>query len=83
MPSRGKKIMGNWATLTGGESFKEISRKDMPKVFASIRELIDGMYYLSYVPPDASKGAVHEVEVKPAPKQKLELSYARKYLWNP
>ena len=55
----------------------------MPKVFASIRELIDGMYYLSYVPPDASKGAVHEVEVKPAPKQKLELSYARKYIWNP
>jgi hypothetical protein len=55
----------------------------MPRVFASIQELIDGMYYLSYVPPDASKGAVHEVVVKPAPKEKSQLSYARKYFWNP
>jgi hypothetical protein len=40
-------------------------------------------YYLSYVPPDASKSPVHEVEVKPAPKEKFELAYARKYAWNP
>ena len=36
------------------------------------------MFYLSYVRPDASNRAVQEVEVKPAPKEKFELSYA----WN-
>jgi hypothetical protein len=54
----------------------------MPKVFASIQTLIDGMYYLSYVPPEAAKTAVHEVEVKPTTKEKFKLSYAREYLWN-
>jgi VWFA-related protein len=81
--TKGEKVMENFAKLTGGESFNRLSRNDMPKVFASIREMMDGMYYLSYVPPDDSKSAVHEVEVKPAPKEKFELSYARKYLWNP
>ncbi|SPE44719.1 conserved exported hypothetical protein [Candidatus Sulfotelmatobacter sp. SbA7] len=83
MSSRGEKIMENWAKLTGGESFSRLSRGDMPKVFASIQELIAGMYYLSYVPPDASKSAVHEVEVKPAQKEKIDLTYAMKYFWNP
>jgi hypothetical protein len=80
---RGEKVMENFAKLTGGESFSQVSSKDMPKVFASVEELLDGMYYLSYVPPDASKSAAHEVEVKPASKEKFELSYARKYFWNP
>jgi len=80
---RGEKIMEYWAKLTGGESFSRLSRSDIPKVFASIEESIEGMYYLRYLPPDASKSAVHEVEVKPAPKEKFELSYARRYPWNP
>jgi len=80
---KGGEIMENLAKLTGGESFSQISRNDMPKVFAGIQELMDSMYYLSYVPPDTSKGTVHEVQVKPAPKQKLELSYPIKYPWNP
>jgi VWFA-related protein len=79
---RGEKIMEYLAKLTGGESFSRLSRSDMPKVFASIKEMIDGMYYLSYVPPDASKSAAHEVEVKPAPKEKFNVSYADKYFWN-
>jgi VWFA-related protein len=81
--SKGETVMEQWANLTGGESFSRLSREDMPKAFASIRELINGMYYLSYVPPDPSRRAVHEVEVKPGPKQKVQLSYARNYLWNP
>jgi hypothetical protein len=71
------------AKLTGGEFFGQVSGKDAAKVFVSTHELIDGMYYLSYVPPDATKSAVHEVEMKPAPKGKLELMYARRYFWNP
>jgi hypothetical protein len=78
--ARGDRVMENFAKLTGGASLRNINRKE---VFARVKELIDGMYYLSYVPPDFSKNVVHEVEVKPAPKEKFELSYPRKYLWNP
>jgi Ca-activated chloride channel homolog len=83
MSYRGAKVMENFAKLTGGESFTQVESKGMPKVLASIKELIDGMYYISYLPPDAAKSAVHEVEVKTAQKEKLELMYARKYFWNP
>ena len=49
--------------------------KDVAKVFANIEEMIDGMYYLRYVPPNQSKGLLHEVEVKRSPKDKFNLSY--------
>jgi Ca-activated chloride channel homolog len=79
----GEKVMVKLANLTGGLSFNQIDRKAIPDVFATIHAMIDGMYYLSYLPPDTSKRAVHEVEVKPrAPHEKLELSYARKYFWS-
>ena len=79
----GEKILVKLANLTGGLSFNQIGRKAIPDVFARIHEIIDGMYYLSYMPPDASKSAVHQVEVKPrAPQEKVELSYAKKYFWN-
>jgi len=82
MERRGLKIMQNLADVTGGESFSQVGGHDVPKVFTSIRNMIDGMYYLRYAPPDASKGLVHEIEVKRASKEKFKLSYARKYLWN-
>jgi hypothetical protein len=44
---------------------------------------IEAMYYLTYTPPESPRGTIHEVEVKPAPKQKIELSYAKKYIWIP
>ena len=83
MSYSGVKILEYFAKLTGGESFTQVDSKDMPKVLAKVQELMDGMYYLSYVPPDASKNAVHEIEVKPGRKEQFQLSYARKYLWNP
>jgi VWFA-related protein len=83
MSDRGVKVMESFAKVTGGESFTHVDRKDMAKVLASIQQLIEGMYYLSYVPPDATKSAAHEVEVRPVQKEKFELTYARKYFWNP
>jgi Ca-activated chloride channel family protein len=80
---RGKRVMENLAKFTAGESFSDFGTKNLPKVFATIREQIDGMYYLSYVPPNNAKSAVHEVEVKPAPKEKFELMYPRTYFWDP
>jgi VWFA-related protein len=75
----GEKVMENLSTVIGGESFSGAGRK----VFATIQELIDGIYYLSYVPPDASKSALHKIEVKPAAKEDFKLLYPRTYSWNP
>jgi len=77
----GEKVMEYLAKSTGGEFFDRPSIRDMPKVLSTIEEVIGGMYYLTYVPPEASKSAVHEVDVKPAAKNKFELSYPRKYPW--
>jgi len=72
-----------WAKLTGGEAFNQIQPKQMPNALAKIQTLIDGMYFLTYVPPDSSKSSVHEVEVKLVPDEKFTLSYPKRYPWNP
>jgi len=79
--SKGDKTMAYFAELTGGESFDALGSDDIPRVFTKIRELINGMYYVRYLPPSTTNGPLHEVEVKPASKEKLKLSYARKYFW--
>jgi len=80
---KGKQTMENLAQLTGGESFNQIHGKELPTTLASIQAMIDGMYYVSYVPPDAAKSAVHKIDVKLSSKEKLKLSYPTRYLWNP
>lgn len=80
MPRKGDRVLENWAKTTGGEFFADLSRKEITKTFARIEEVSDGMYYASYVPP-ASNTRIHEVEVKPALKEKFEMSYPKKYLW--
>jgi hypothetical protein len=80
---RGEKVLESFARLTGGESFSQIDGKDLPNVFSSLKKLFEGMYYLTYVPPDASKKEVHDVDIKPTPKEVFQLTYSRKYFWNP
>jgi len=41
--SKDDKIMKSIAEQTGGESFDGVGREEIPKVFASIQELINGM----------------------------------------
>jgi hypothetical protein len=84
---RGQKMenveMEYLSELTGGELFTGVSGEEMPKVLASVRQSMDKMYYLTYAPTNTSSRGVHEVVVKPVPNTKLQLSYARKYFWNP
>jgi len=80
--SGGGKVMQTLADVTGGESFRQVGTRNAPEVFATIKEMMDGMYYLRYVPPGTSKSAPHGVEVKWALKEKFKLSYAKEYLWN-
>jgi VWFA-related protein len=81
MIQRGQRILAYWAEQSGGESFTSLTRVDAPKAFETIRQAIGGLYYISYAPP-TSADKIHEVEIKPASKGKLELSYPRKYFWD-
>jgi VWFA-related protein len=80
--STGQKFLLNLAQSAGGEVFSQIGRQQVAKVFALLHELLENMYYLSYVPP-ASKSAVHEIDLRFTGQQSVDLSYARKYFWNP
>ena len=80
-PRRSKMALEQIADVTGGESFTGLSRTDMPKVFANVKELMSGMYYASYTPPDRPADHVHQVDIKPSSKQKFSVGYPRKYLW--
>ena len=40
---------------TGGHAFLHLNRKDMPRVFSSIREQIENMYAVTFVPADVGK----------------------------
>ena len=44
-----------FADKTGGHAFLPPSRKGVPKVFSSIREQIENMYAVTFVPADARK----------------------------
>ena len=81
--SKGDKVLEYFSEQTGGESFDGVGRQEIPKVFTSIRELINGLYYLNYLPPNTPNNAFHEVQVRTASKEKLKLTYAKKYYWNP
>jgi VWFA-related protein len=77
--SRGENVLHSFASTTGGEFFKDLTAAHAPKILAELREAIEGMYYVRYESPSSGR-KVHEVEIKPVPKQKLDLSYPRTYL---
>lgn len=77
---RGTRALEQLATVAGGESFTWLGRNDMPKAFATIKELLQGMYYANYFPPHPTE-KVHEVDIKLSSKAKFEVSYPRKYAW--
>jgi len=80
---RGEKILEAITEATGGRAFVGLSEAEVPQVFARIRALMEGIYYLSYVPPEPDKVADHELVIKPALGSKFQLSYPSKYPWNP
>jgi Ca-activated chloride channel family protein len=77
------RILEYLAEQTGGEFFDGVAKEEIPTVFTSIKELIGRMYYVTYAPPSPPIRGFHEVVLKAAGSEKLQLSYARKYLWNP
>jgi len=82
--SRGDSFLEAISKGTGGAAYTDIRPRDTQKLLAQIREQIDSMYYLTYVPPpNRTHDDMHNVEIRPAKGAKFELHAPKKYSWNP
>lgn len=69
-----------FADKTGGHAFLPASRKGVPKVFSSLREQIENMYAVTFVPADAGKpGQYHSIELKATSDKKMKLRAPKGY----
>ncbi len=65
----------------GGLAFLGVNRHELPDVFVTIRDQIEGMYYLSFTPADiGSKKGVHKLDVQLPGNARVRVG---QYLWNP
>lgn len=79
----GNGVMKQLADETGGMAFLHLNRKDLSKAFAAIKDQIDNMHLLSYVPADPDhSGQYRSLELKPASKAKLRLRAPKGYYGN-
>lgn len=73
-----------FADKTGGHAFLHLSPRDMPKVFSTIREQIENMYVLTYVPSDLGQpGQYRSIELKATFNKKLKLHAPKGYYVTP
>jgi Ca-activated chloride channel family protein len=69
-----------FADKTGGHAFLHLSRKDLPKVFSSIREQIENMYAVTFVPADIGRsGEYHSIELKMTSDKQVKLRAPKGY----
>jgi len=82
--SKGDAVLNHFAKASGGTAYTGLSQQDMAKVFDQIREQIESMYYIAFVPPVTPRnGDVHKVDVQPAKGLKREFRTPKFYAWNP
>lgn len=82
--SMGDSVLEKMSKLTGGKTYTDVSWRNLPKVFDQVRQQIEAMYYVTYVPPgNLAKGDVHSIDVKPAKGVKLEIRSPKLYAWSP
>jgi VWFA-related protein len=70
------------ADETGGQFFLAPSQKNVLYAFSKIREQIDNMYSVTYLPADpGQRGKFHSVELKPTsdPKLRLKIHAPKRY----
>jgi len=81
--ARGDRILKDITSETGGLAFLTLSHKEVPRVFATIKDQIDNMQLLSYVPVDPGPAdQYHSLELKPASTAKLRLRVPKGYYAN-
>lgn len=68
------------AEETGGQSFLYLSRRDMPKVFSAIKQQVENMWLVTYVPAETGQaGKRRSIELKAASGGKLKLRAPKGY----
>ena len=81
---KGDAVLNHFAKASGGTAYTGLGQQDMAKVFGQIREQIESMYYVAFVPPATpSNDDVHKVDVHPAKGLKMEFRMPKFYAWNP
>ena len=60
---RGAAILVQLTRETGGAAFLDLDRQGVTKAFTTIKEQIDNMYLLSYVPSDHSGTKYHSLKI--------------------
>lgn len=77
---RGDRTLEHFAETTGGRAFLHLRSKDVPKVFANIREQIENMYAVTYVPEDLGHpGKYRSIELKITSGKKFKLRSPKGY----
>jgi len=80
---RGNDVLKEFADQTGGIAYLELSPKDLPNVFATIREQIRSMRVFSYVPAGPTQnGQRRTLQLKPASRRNLKLRAPKAYYLN-
>lgn len=76
----GNQTLEHLADKTGGRAFLDLSRKEIPKAFCAIREQVENMYEVTYVPADlGTPGQYHSIEVKATSDKKVKLHAPKGY----
>jgi Ca-activated chloride channel homolog len=76
----GNGVMKQLADETGGIAFLHLNRKDLPRVFATIKDQVDNMHLLSFVPADPDRsGQYRSLELAPSSKAKVRLRAPKGY----
>jgi Ca-activated chloride channel homolog len=69
-----------FADKTGGHAFLHLSRKDIPRVFSSIREQIENMYAVTFAPEDfGQSGKYRSIELKTTSDKTVKLRAPKGY----
>ena len=75
----GNEVLKQLADETGGTVFLHLNRKDLPKVFAAIKDQIDNMHLLSFVPAGPDRSGYHSLELAASSKAKVRLRAPKAY----
>ena len=76
-------LLKEFADQTGGIAFLQLSGKDIPGVFATVKEQIDNMRVLSYVPAGSLRsGQRRSFKLKAASNRKLKLRAPKAFYLN-
>lgn len=77
--ARGDNTLQHLAEETGGEAFLHLNRKKIGQVYATITEVVNNMYFVTFVPSEGGSRGFHRLELKASGKGKIRFSAPKGY----